>query len=81
MIYLDLKLALMFIGAPLALAARPLGAPWLFYVGLGLLLVALILPARRGQQLGERISNLARHLPGARWLGRGREERRADENG
>ena len=37
MINLYTKLALMFVGAPLALAADPLGQRWLFYVGLTLL--------------------------------------------
>jgi hypothetical protein len=70
-----LKLALIFIGAPLALASRPLEAPWLFYAGLGLLLVALALPARRGRSTRDRLSNIWRHLPGANWL-----SRRGDEN-
>lgn len=71
-----MKLALIFIGAPLALASRPLESPWLFYVGLGLLLIALALPTRSGQSARERLSNFWRHLPGANWL-----SRRADEKG
>jgi hypothetical protein len=56
------------VGAPLALASSRLGQRWLFCVGLALLAVALLLPARPGQTLGERMRNLARHLPGARWF-------------
>lgn len=60
----------MFIGAPLALAAQPLGRPGLFYVGLALLVIALALPAKPGQTPQERIRNLVRHLPGLAWVGR-----------
>ena len=74
-----MKLALIFIGTPLALASRPLEAPWLFYTGLGLLLVALALPARRGQSSRERLSNLLRHLPGANWLSRRTQNDRDSE--
>jgi len=63
----------MFIGAPLALAARPLGVSWLFYVGLLLLFVALVLPARKDQKVRERLRELVRHLPGGRWF-RGRSD-------
>ena len=59
-------------GAPLALASGRLGQRWLFYVGLALLAGALALPMSPGQTLGERMRNLARHLPGARWFRRSR---------
>jgi hypothetical protein len=65
-----LKLALMFIGAPLALAADRVGQRWLFYVGLALLVIALVIPARPGRTLGQRLDGLVRHLPGRRWLRR-----------
>jgi len=58
------------VGAPLALVAQPLGRRWLFYLGIVLLAVALVLPAEPGQKLKLRAWNLARHLPGASWLGR-----------
>lgn len=53
----------------MALAAGPLGATWLFYVGLVLLLIALALPPRGDQTVRERVRNLVRHLPGGRWFG------------
>ena len=62
-IYLNVKLLLLFIGAPLALLAAPLGTDWLFFVGLGLLAAALVLPARPGQTPQEKLGNLAGHLP------------------
>jgi hypothetical protein len=65
---LRLKLALMFFGAPTALAATHLGPSWLFYCGLALLILALILPTESEQSLGKRLKNVARHLPGARWM-------------
>lgn len=68
--HLDLKLALMFVGAPLALLARPTGRPWLFYSGLALLIVGLILPARGDETLKEKLRNIVRNLPGSRWLSR-----------
>lgn len=58
----------MFVGAPLALVAHPLEAPWLFFVGLALLLIALAVPTRKGQTLSNRLAQLVRHLPGARWF-------------
>lgn len=58
----------MFVGAPLALAAHPLEAPWLFFVGLALLLIALAVPPRKGQSLPSRLAQLVRHLLGARWF-------------
>jgi hypothetical protein len=58
------------VGAPLALVAQPLGRHWLFYLGIVLLAVALVLPAETGQTLKGRARNLVRHLPGASWLGR-----------
>ncbi len=70
MTLLRLKLALIFVGAPLALASVPLETRWLFYVGLALLILALALPARPGQSPRERWENVVRHLPGARWLRR-----------
>jgi hypothetical protein len=54
------------VGAGLALAAERLGRRWLFYVGLGLLVVSLVLPSAAGQTLEERLANLGRHLPGGR---------------
>ncbi len=57
-------------GAPLALAAQPLEAPWLFWVGLALLTLALILPSRPGQTIGERLRSIFRHLPVIGWIGR-----------
>ncbi len=65
-----LKLALIFVGAPLALASSRLGQRWLFYVGLALLAVALALPTQPGQTLKERMTNLVQHFPGARWIRR-----------
>ncbi len=73
------KLILLFVGAPLALAADRLGQRWLFYVGLALLIVGLLLPVRAGQTLGERFRNLSGHLPLLGWL-RPRESP-SDENG
>jgi hypothetical protein len=61
---------LLLVGAPLALAAQPLGRRWLFYLGIVLLAVALVLPAEPGQTLKLRARHLVRHLPGAGWLGR-----------
>jgi len=58
------------VGAPLALASSRLGQRWLFYVGLALLALALLLPARPQQTFGERMRNLVGHLPGARWFRR-----------
>lgn len=40
----------------------------MFYVGLAVLVVGLVLPARAGQTPGERLRNLAGHLPLLRWL-------------
>jgi hypothetical protein len=57
---------LLFLGAPLALAADRLGRHWLFYMGLAMLLVSLALPSASGQTLGDRARNLAAHVPGAR---------------
>ncbi|NIR45965.1 MAG: hypothetical protein GWN99_16135, partial [Gemmatimonadetes bacterium] len=65
---LALKLALILSGAPLALAADRVGWRWLFFLGLALLVVALAIPARSGQSLGERLADLLRHLPGSRWF-------------
>ncbi|NIN73535.1 MAG: hypothetical protein GTO46_16750 [Gemmatimonadetes bacterium] len=65
-----MKLALIFVGAPLALAADRLGQRWLFYVGLALLIIALAIPARPGQTLGQRLGSLVHRLPGSRWLRR-----------
>ncbi len=67
---LRLKLALIFVGAPLALASRPLEARWLFFVGLALLIVALAIPAAPGQTPKARLRHLRRYLPGLRWLHR-----------
>ncbi|UCC74843.1 MAG: hypothetical protein JSV86_09935 [Gemmatimonadota bacterium] len=64
---------MIFVGAPLALAADRIGQRWLFYVGLALLIIALAIPARPGQALRGRIDYLIRHLPGARWIRRDRE--------
>ncbi len=58
----------MFVGAPTALVATRFGPAWLFYCGLALLILALILPSESGQSLGGKLKNVARHLPGARWL-------------
>ena len=69
----------MFVGAPLALAARPLGRPSLFYVGLVLLVIALALPAHPGQTPRERARNLAKHLPGFAWIGRTDRETEGNE--
>jgi len=57
---------LLFVGASLALAAERVGSGWLFYVGLGGLVIALTLPSAPGQTLGERVRNLLAHMPGAR---------------
>ncbi len=67
---LQLKLLLIFIGAPVALAARPLGRPWLFLIGLTLLVLALAIPPHPDQSPKERARNLARHLPFLGWLRR-----------
>lgn len=63
-----MKLVLLFVGAPLALAAERIGARWLSYVGLALLVVALLIPSRADQELGERLEALVDHLPGFRWF-------------
>lgn len=63
----------MFVGAPLALAADPLGRPWLFYIGLALLVIGLIHPVHPEETLGEKLKNIVRHLPGRRWARPGRE--------
>ena len=68
--HLRLKLAAIFIGTPLALAARPLDAAWMFYLGLALLITALALPARPGQMLKERLAEVIRHLPMVGWRSR-----------
>ncbi|MBI4512924.1 MAG: hypothetical protein HY702_02340 [Gemmatimonadetes bacterium] len=68
--YLAWKLGLGVAGAAAALGGERVGAPWLFAPGLGLVLLALLLPAYRGQTLREKIDAWARHLPGARWLRR-----------
>lgn len=68
MIYLRIKLGLMFVGAPLALASGPLGRRWLFFLGIALLVVALVLPARPGETLSDKLSAVVRHLPGSNWL-------------
>ena len=68
MINLYTKLALMFVGAPLALAADPLGQRWLFYVGLTLLVLGLAVPSRAGERPGEKLRNIVGHLPGRRWF-------------
>jgi len=57
---------LLFVGAPLALAADRLGRSWLFYVGVSMLVVSLALPSKPGQTVAERARNLAAHIPGAR---------------
>lgn len=62
------KLGLGLGGALTALASDALGAAWLFPVGLGLVVVALVLPAREGQTWGEKWRALVRHLPFARGL-------------
>lgn len=68
--HLYLKLGLMFVGAPLALLAQPLELPWLFYSGLGLLVIGLILPAHAEETLREKLRKIIRHFPGSRWLSR-----------
>lgn len=60
----------MFVGAPLALAARPLGRPWLFYPGLALLLIGLVLPTRPGQTFRGKLRDIASHMPGKGWMRR-----------
>lgn len=65
-----MKLAGIFIGAPLALAAQPLEAPWLFWLGFALLVAALVLPSRPGQTIGERLRSALRHLPVIGWIGK-----------
>lgn len=62
------KLGLGIAGTLLALASEPLGIRWLFPVGLGVVVLALLLPARPGQSWRERWSALVGHLPLARWL-------------
>ena len=64
------KLGLGIAGTLTALASEPLGIPWLFPIGLGVVVVALLLPARPGQSWREKWSALARHLPLARWFRR-----------
>jgi hypothetical protein len=61
---------LLFVGAPLALAADRLGRDWLFYIGLGMLVAALALPSKPGQTMADRAKNLASHIPGGRWFRR-----------
>lgn len=58
----------MFVGAPLALASAPLGRPWLFFLGISLLILALVLPTRPTETLKEKLGALARHLPGSNWF-------------
>ncbi len=70
MTHLQVKLALMLLGAPLALVAVSLEQTWLFFGGLAILVIALLLPARPNSDLGERLRDLARHLPGVGWLRR-----------
>lgn len=72
--YLASKLGLAVAGAGTVLAADRVGMPWLFAPGLGLVLLALLLPSYRGQTWRERAELWARHLPGARWFRRGRGE-------
>jgi hypothetical protein len=67
---LQLKLIGIFVGAPLALAAEPLGQRWLFFVGITLLVVVLVIPAQPGQALGERLRELAHNFPILGRLGR-----------
>lgn len=66
------KLGLGAAGAAAALGGERVGAPWLFTPGLGLVIVALLLPSYRGQTLAEKFELWVGHLPGARWLRRGR---------
>jgi hypothetical protein len=58
-------------GALAALGGGSVGARWLFYPGLALVLLALALPNYPGQPWREKWRNLVRHLPAARWLRRG----------
>ena len=64
--HLAWKLGLGTAGTLVALASDPIGWPWLFPVGLGLVVLALLLPAHEGQTWREKWSNLLRHLPGGR---------------
>ena len=65
---LRIKLILMFVGAPLALASAPLGQGWLFFLGITFLIVALALPTKPGENLKERLGSLTQHLPGSNWF-------------
>jgi hypothetical protein len=56
------------VGAIAALLADSVGWPWLFPVGLGLVVLALVLPSYPGQTLRQKWTHLVRHLPGGRWL-------------
>ncbi len=64
---------LLFLGAPLALAASPLAKPWLFYAGLLLLIAALTIPLHAGQTLGAKLKSVLRYLPGRGWLRQGED--------
>jgi hypothetical protein len=63
------------VGAPLALAAQPLGQPWMFWLGLVFLISALLLPMQPGQRLGDRFQDIVRHLPLSGWLSSRRKRR------
>ncbi len=57
------KLVLLFLGAPLALAGTAFGLDWLFVVGVVILVIALSLPTREGQTLGEKLSDISSGFP------------------
>ena len=66
--HLAWKLGLGSAGALVALGSAPLGWPWLFPVGLALVVLALVLPAYEGQTLKGKLTRLVRNLPGGRIL-------------
>lgn len=66
--HLAWKLGLGTAGTLAALGSAQVGLPWLFPAGLGLVVLALVLPSRKGQTLKAKLSFLLRHLPGGRWL-------------
>lgn len=66
--HLAWKLGLATVGAVAALVADAVGRPWLYPVGLGLVVLALVLPSYAGQTWRRKWTDLARHLPGVRRL-------------
>lgn len=66
--HLAWKIGLATAGAVAALLAETVGRPRLFPVGLGVVVLALVLPSYAGQTLRQKWEHLVRHLPVGRWL-------------